>query len=315
MQAHRWTIVAGVVALGIAGAVTPVRAAVLCRKKSGVVVMRDACKKKEAPIDLTQFGAIGPQGPPGPPGVGPLTTCPPDMVLAGPTCIDKFEASVWKIPAAATDVIAKVKAGTATLTDLGDAGAVQLGCVFPHNHTAYPEAFPPMGNFTEPVYVASIAGVLPSGCASPLQAEQACALSGKRLPTNQEWQRAVVGTPDPGVDDGATLCNVDSTDQSNTGSRAACVSKWGAFDMVGNVWEWVAEWDENASDCDDWPPGAVMDVSCFGGAAGPGGIDNLPRVLRRGGQRDTGAGAGVLAVDVSWVPTDSVPGIGFRCAR
>ena len=41
-------------------------AAVLCQKKNGVVVVRPtACAKKEAPLDLSQFGAMGPVGPPG----------------------------------------------------------------------------------------------------------------------------------------------------------------------------------------------------------------------------------------------------------
>jgi hypothetical protein len=43
-------------------------AAVLCHKRSGVVVVRDACRKKESPLDLTQFGAVGPKGDPGPAG-------------------------------------------------------------------------------------------------------------------------------------------------------------------------------------------------------------------------------------------------------
>lgn len=41
-------------------------AAALCQKKSGAVVIRpDACNKKESPVDLSQFGAVGPQGPKG----------------------------------------------------------------------------------------------------------------------------------------------------------------------------------------------------------------------------------------------------------
>lgn len=44
------------------------RADVLCTKKSGAVVRRTACKKKEAALDLSQFGALGPKGDPGDPG-------------------------------------------------------------------------------------------------------------------------------------------------------------------------------------------------------------------------------------------------------
>ena len=47
---------------------TPGRAVVLCAKKSGVVVIRAACKKKETPLDLAQLGAVGPKGDPGPQG-------------------------------------------------------------------------------------------------------------------------------------------------------------------------------------------------------------------------------------------------------
>ena len=54
-----------------AGVVTPAGATpVLCKKKSGLVVVRDpACKKKEKTLDLAQFGAVGPPGMQGPPGV------------------------------------------------------------------------------------------------------------------------------------------------------------------------------------------------------------------------------------------------------
>jgi hypothetical protein len=42
-------------------AVTPVGASQLCQKKSsGVLVVREACKKRESPLDLAQFGAPRP---------------------------------------------------------------------------------------------------------------------------------------------------------------------------------------------------------------------------------------------------------------
>ena len=43
----------------------PGRAVVLCAKKSGVVMLRAACKKKEEPVDLASLGAVGPKGDPG----------------------------------------------------------------------------------------------------------------------------------------------------------------------------------------------------------------------------------------------------------
>jgi len=62
----RRIIVAVLVSWGVG--VVGVRAAVLCEKKSGVVVVRDACKKKETALDLPSFGALGPKGDPGTPG-------------------------------------------------------------------------------------------------------------------------------------------------------------------------------------------------------------------------------------------------------
>ena len=45
--------------------VSPAVAAVICTKKSGVMVVRDACKKKETQVNLADFGAVGPKGDPG----------------------------------------------------------------------------------------------------------------------------------------------------------------------------------------------------------------------------------------------------------
>lgn len=68
-----------------------------------------------------------------------------------------------------------------------------------------------------------------------------CAKAGKRLPSNKEWYRAALGTPDTQVD-GSSLCALGQIGQSSadkTGSHPKCVSSYGAYDMVGNVWEWI----------------------------------------------------------------------------
>src|SRR5439155_21694548 len=260
-------------------------------------------------------GAAGPQGltgPQGPPGVGPLTTCPPDSVNVGPTCVDTFEASVWDLHGNAT-LLDKVTAGTATLSDLTGGGATQVspssGCT-----PACPGSFDSTGNWTSPLYAVSVAGVNPTACVSWFQAEQACALSRRRRLTNQACQRAAAGTPDPGsADDGSTTCVTNSAGPANTGSRSNCTSNWGAFDMVGNVWEWVADWVPHSTACPGWG-GFSDDVMCLAGAdttAGPG-------ALFRGGYWPDGADAGVFAVAGVSIPSGSptVPGgIGFRCAR
>lgn len=60
-------------------------AAVFCKKKNGVVVIREACKAKETAVNLASFGAVGPKGDKGDPGdPGPLlTTLPGGKSLTG----------------------------------------------------------------------------------------------------------------------------------------------------------------------------------------------------------------------------------------
>jgi formylglycine-generating enzyme required for sulfatase activity len=253
--------------------------------------------------------------------------CAPDAVKVGNACVDKYEASVWQIPPSNKSLVKKVQAGKADLDDLTAAGAVQLGCTLaPWSDPDYPLTFPDTGNWTpvlgsDPpspgVYAASVAGVLPSTCITWFQAEQACATAGKRLATNQEWQRAAAGSPDAGAaDDNATQCETGteglSTDPANTGSRSACVSSWGAFDMVGNVWEWVADWGDLANGCTNWSATYGGDVSCVGG---PGsGYSALPGALARGGYWSDGTDAGVFAA-VGSDPSSANTATGFRCAR
>lgn len=184
---------------------------------------------------------------------------------------------------------------------------------------AFPATFAATGNWTSPLYAVSVAGVFPTGCVTWFQAEQACALSGKRLLTNQEWQRAAAGTPDPGTDDGGTDCNVGGLNVPlNTGARAKCVSNWGAFDMVGNVEEWVADWVPQSTSCPGW--GTFSDdYMCLSGASttatGPG-------ALVRGGLFTSFTEAGVFALDpgplrlpIGNSPAVNRRGLGFRCVR
>src|SRR5205085_2914595 len=135
-------------------------------------------------------------------------------------------------------VVDRIRAGTVTLADLNQIGATQLAIAF---MDLIDGGCPITGNGCKDVYAVSIPGVLPAGFLSWFQALAAARNSFKRLPTNAEWQAAALGTPDPGSDNGLTDCNTTTDALSLTGARSNCVSDVGAFDMVGNVWEWVAD--------------------------------------------------------------------------
>jgi formylglycine-generating enzyme required for sulfatase activity len=234
--------------------------------------------------------------------------CPPDSVQAGPACIDKYEASAWHVPSTEKALIAKIRNGTVTLADLTSAkavaaGVVQVGLTPPvdpdDDWTA--AGCPVHGTGCLDVYAVSIAGVTPATNVPWPRAAAIARNSGKRLPTNQEWQVAALGTPEN------ASCNIQTHDAGQTaptGSHPGCVSDVGAFDMVGNVAEWVAEWVPRHTCSNDSISGAG--INCFVGDADP---SSGPTALIRGLN-------GVFAVEAQ--RTTLLAGeliIGFRAAR
>jgi hypothetical protein len=214
-----------------------------------------------------------------------LPRCEDDAVLVGSVCIDKYEASVFRDPPG---------------SPLGE----QFGLDDANYHCRDDGS-----NCARQIFAQSLAGRQPSAYVTWFQAQQACAGVGKRLPTNAEWQMAVAGTP-AGEDDNATSCNTAGAAAVLTGSRSACVSKWGVYDMVGNVDEWVAEWVPQQTACPGW--GSLSDDEmCLAGA---NRMETSAATLIRGGYFVSGAKAGPLATQVA-VPQATFQGLGFRCAR
>jgi formylglycine-generating enzyme required for sulfatase activity len=243
----------------------------------------------------------------------PLRRCAPDAVAAGTVCLDKYEASVWRVPSPTTvnaSLVRKIHFGKATQADLTAGGATQLGMA-----VDYAPCTDNGQNCINDIYAVSLPSEIPSARITWFQAQEACANSGKRLPTNAEWQVGANGTPDPGPDNGTTDCNSNTGSVSPTGARSSCVSARGAFDLVGNLAEWVADWVPLSKACPNWG-GFSDDSMCFAGAneigTGPGAL------LRGGGFLLSflgGPTAGPLAVNGSFKPSGSTVFIGFRCAR
>jgi hypothetical protein len=237
--------------------------------------------------------------------------CPADSVLAGTVCIDKYEASLWFVPPAQTNLIKRIQSGTVTLDHLTSpravaAGVVQLGFSFDDLPA---HGCPETGNGCVNVYAVSIPGATPAAFMTWFQAAAAARNALKRLPTNQEWQMAALGTPDI---EGPSACNIEGPSLVATGSRSNCVSDVGAFDMVGNLWEWVADWVILSNFCGAWLSG---DSSCVGRLPEVVPGTHVPGVFTRGGDWNSDTSAGVFAVLANSDPSQSEDDTGFRCVR
>lgn len=214
--------------------------------------------------------------------------CPSDMVEVGPLCVDTYEASVWSD-----------RAGTGT----------QYG----ESMDDYPCS--DNGNDCDMIFAVSKEGAVPSSRITWFQAQQACANVGKRLLTNAEWQMAAAGTPDPGDVATRAGCNTNSGARTPAGERILCESNWGTVDMVGNLWEMVADWIQDSSDIDNgsistdlYDNDAIFGVDEAGPAA-----TRFPAALQRGGTFTDGSRAGVFALSATSAPSQFTSVDSFRC--
>jgi formylglycine-generating enzyme required for sulfatase activity len=250
-----------------------------------------------------------------------MAQCPSGMVSSGSTCIDRYEASLWQIHDLACILL--IREGK-TLPPHCIEGATQVGI----NGVDYTDTQCQFnGGGCKGIFALSLPGVMPARSINYFIAAAGCRNSGKRLPSNAEWQAAALGTPDPWPqDDPANQCNLNSPSTSLTGSRSKCKSDVGAFDMVGNVIEFVADWGPLATTGTTWNvflPGFGNDVSNIGGPPN-GTIYGLPGTTLRGGSFSivpnsggTGELAGVYAIDQNGAPNSigDATAAGFRCAK
>jgi hypothetical protein len=197
-------------------------------------------------------------------------------------------------------------------------------------------------------WACSTYGVAPQANVTWFQAAAMCANAGKRLCTNAEWQTAVSGTPDPGpypVTSG-TCAGPESTLECNTcagrpgaaGNASNCKSRFGAYDLIGNYYEWVADWFQAGQEWKDtafsdgkfatpWPAwygdncgASGAEHSCDGtynldGRAFDGTAyrDGMPAAAMRGGFWNDGASAGAFTLNLIYSPMFSTPGVAGRC--
>ena len=129
--------------------------------------------------------------------------------------------------------------------------------------------------------------------------------AGWRLPTEAQWEyacRAGTTTPRYGELDAVAWWSGNSGRQTHpVGQKAA--NPWGLHDMLGNVWEWCADWSGSYGNTLDTDP------------SGPqGGSFRVARVARGGSWADTARRVRAACRDAD-APSGHSVLLGFRLAR
>ncbi len=235
---------------------------------------------------------------------------PAHQVTLTPFCIDEFEVTVDKYKACSDSGRCKRAGSTNEWASITDKER---------------KAFDPICNIRDP----ATRGTHPINCVDWDMADKFCHEQGGRLPTEGEWEFAARGPDgrkypwgddDPaaghmnacgkecvlwgqknGIEEKAMYADDDGfPNTAPVGSFPKGASRYGVQDVVGNVWEWVADW------YGDYQPAEQREPK--------GPAEGSERVIRGGSWNGSYP---------SWVrptfrykdaPSKRSYGIGFRCA-
>ena len=132
---------------------------------------------------------------------------------------------------------------------------------------------------------------MPAVFISQIEAQHYCKALGKRLPSEQEWEKAARGTDGrlypwgDEFDESAAVTNETAEGRAaDVGSREKGASPYGAMDMAGNVWEWTTGYE-------------------------------TPYSILRGGSFYEDSWASTVVSTLSSIPDDGKDYVGFRCVK
>ena len=236
------------------------------------------------------------------------TRCPSDMVyIPGdrPFCIDKYEAY--------------------------NAGGTVVNDTCTNGSQAEVDA-----NTTTAI-AGSASGQAPQVNINWCAAKKACQNAGKHLCTNQEWFQACNyrgGQWNITAEETAETMSCNTADECggvacNTGASSGCVTQEGAYDMIGNVWEWVDKVvtvDPTNGLASNYVTGydfATALPTSVGASSNAYGNDyfwtyngaGVARAAVRGGSWSYGADGGCFTLGLRFAPSSTGTGLGFRCCR